>query len=628
MFLSPAIPAMSVLSGPAMTIMGKIIMIIVFIILFSIAIVMFLFFYHRPPRSWTISYPGQETATEIMDITSDLVLRLDADYGDEIQAWFDKEQSGNTEVYKYIIKEWYARADESYITRTYITANAMKPQNPDIKCKLSSSVGCDIITGARDCSDMEMICERPYADPNIVNACMDAKEVFKDKAKDLECKDFPEKIFDQCPRVGAPPCYVSDNKNRRREGDLFFGSPGKLDISKLRTDFDVWFNLKDNDMVKPVMSYDKPKMKSIERVELFIAALPWFYAYIAPRYDVFRYCTPLEISDSKDFIEKKSKLKTMFIRKYEIFKNDKSSIDYLINRLKSGKRVICDTRSDLFESIISDVRLMREILKKVPLHKLKIEVDDPVSLRKAVDYVIKENQAKDSILYMSHSCWTCINATSDDLESAIKYAESGNIKSLKDSLADSVSDFSSAVDRLVDIRNTTEGNLRIMSGSVYPELEARKTAWNDVLDLVNFDEKDIERVYETIKNIDDRDVLKVCKTTGRSEVLEADYKRFVNLLRTVVYTGTYVVESKTYANLFHVNQEVAKRFYETVYNDLSCAYIHKGTDKPHKSETGLVYNVQSAREYCRNYWNYKEMHEKLIEQTKNIVDGLSKSCGF
>jgi hypothetical protein len=271
---------------------------------------------------------------------------------------------------------------------------------------------------------------------------------------------------------------------------------------------------------------------------------------------------------------------------------------------------------------------MREILKRVPLHTVKIELDDPSSLRLAVDYVIKENQTKECPLYLSHSCWTCLNTTSEDLELAIKSAESGDIKSLKISLANSISDFSSAIDRLVQIRNATEGKLRIMSGSIYPELEDRKTRWNDVLDLVNFDESDIQRVYDTINDIDSRDVLSVCKTTGRSEVLEADYKRFVNLLRTVVYVGTYVVESKKYANLFHINPEVAKRFYETIYHDLSCAYIHKGTGKPHKSETGLVYNVQSTREFCREYWNYEEMHKKLVDSTKNIVDKLSKACGF
>jgi hypothetical protein len=627
MFGAPvALSAIGAVSGPAMTFMTKIIMFFVFIILFGIVILIFLFFYHMPPRAWTFGYPGEDTAIEILDTTSDMFLRLEAEYGDEIQKWFEKERSGNTEVYKSIVKEWYARADESYITRTYITANASKPESKDVKCKFSSSVGCDVITGARDCDDVEMICERPYAKPGVTDACIEANANVKNK--DIECKDFPEKIFDECPRVGVPPCYVSDNSRRRREGDLFFGKPGNLDTSKLRTDFDIWFNLKDNDMVKPVMEADKPKMKSIERVELFMAALPWFYKSISPRYDVFRYCSPVEISDSKDYIESKTKLKTMFIRKYEIFKNDKSGMTYLINTLKSGRRVICDTRTDLFDSIVADVQLMREILKRVPLHSIKIELDDPSSLRKAVDYVIKENQKQGSPLYLSHSCWTCLNTTSEDLELAIKSAESGDIKSLKISLANSVSDFSSAIDRLVQIRNATEGKLRIMSGSVYPELEYRKTKWNDVIDIVNFDESDIQRVYDTIKDIDSREVLSVCKATGRSEVLEADYKRFINLLRTVVYIGTYVVESKKYANLFHINPELSKRFYETIYHDLSCSYIHKGTGKPHKSETGLVYNVQSTREFCREYWNYEEMHKNLIEGTKNIVDRLSKACGF
>ena len=277
----------SALAPIAGSILQKLITVIVFLILAGIAFLGYMIFVHTPPRPWKLSHVGEETAKEIVDMTYEMVLRIDDEYGEEIYGWLEGERGSNTRVFQNIVKEWHLRADESYITRTFVLANTFLPDSPDDR-------GASLLGGGlkKDSSASELkSCERP-------------REVGEDSnERDVTAKDFDDNIFDECPRPGKPPCYVSCRSDRRREKDLFFGTPRPLDMKSLRGDFEVWFNLRDNDPVKPIMDADRGMLRSIENVELFIAALPWFMRHVQFRYAIFRYCTPEEIVASHKWIK-------------------------------------------------------------------------------------------------------------------------------------------------------------------------------------------------------------------------------------------------------------------------------------------------------------------------------------
>lgn len=595
--------------------------VLIVIILLSIVVFGYLFLRRTPPRSWKFGHVGEDSSKDILRKTSSMILRLVADYGDDISEWFSNEKSMNSEAYKNIVKEWHARADESYISPTYILCNTKMTEevyfdpNRTDGCKVTGI--CDLTTGAMVCDDEKIWdCER------------DIKVGCKENGYDTDCKDFSERVFDECPRVGKPPCFYVSEYNRKRDKDLFFGTPRELDIESLYTDLDVWFNEKSNNPIKPIMKEDFGLLRSIENVELLFAILPWFYKHIKDEYAIFRYCSPKEIMKSHEYIkDPKGSSKTNFIKKYEIFKG--RNLKPLKDSISSGKRVICMTRQELFESIYENTRMLRAIISLTK--KRNTSIDDLKSMKSLIENVLETNTiSSESILHPASSCMTFLRQAEKDLENAEDSVDI-SIPMVRIHMRNASEDFSIAIDKLISIKESTDSLFGFMSISFYPALENRKTIWNDILDLINYDESDIDFAYDRIKNIMSR-VKDLCPSTqyGKSEILEADYKRFVNLLRTIVYTGTFIHEAKRNSNIYHINRQLldVDVFYKTVRNDLSCSYIHKHTFEPHESETGATYNVQSAKELCTSYWDFEKLANGLKDGVSVIIDSLKESYGF
>lgn len=597
------------------SILQKVITFLVFVILLSLVVFVYVVVNHLPPRSWKLSHVGENTAAEIMDMTYSMVLRLEDEYGDEIKAWLEEERAQDTTVFRFILKEWHIRADESYITRTFIVANSATPD----ECVSAIGPVCDENSGNR-----AVKCERPH-----VSDGDEVLQMYKDQ--DVAAKDFTDDVFDECPRPGKAPCYLVRDPSRRRAGDLFFGTPRPLDIHSLRDDFEVWFNLKDNDPVKPIMDCDFAMLKSIENVELFIAALPHFMRHVRDRYAVFGYCTPSEIVESKRIIDEGDAdpcNRTLFLRKYHVFRATPDARADLGRRLERSDKVIDDTENDLFEAVTEDPDLVRAVIRRVDVSK-GVEIDDRAGFKAVVLGELEGRFREGHELYTAHKCLRLLGQARVDMAAAKDAARSGTMRAAKDHLSDACLDFSNAIDSLVLLKETTDAKLNLVSFASFPTLERRKAAWDDISDLLNYDEDDIEAAYRAVETIDERDVLRDCSESGdQTSILERDYKRFMNLVHAVVYTGTYVAESKKYANIYHLNAEVAKRFYEIVYNDLRCAYVNKFTFKPHVSETGLVYNVQSAIEFAFTYWKWEERWDYLKELLQSAIDTTSDACGF
>ena len=605
--MSMASTATSILAPLAMSALQKTMTVLAFVLLFLLVVFIYVVVVHIPPRSWKLSHVGENTANEIMDKTYEMVVRLEEEYGEEIQEWLEGERAENSSVYRVIVKEWHLRADESYINRTYIMANTAIPNEKY----------CDGLFG-RPCEETNVGCERPETDDDIQD---------KFEGQDVKPKDFPEKVFDQCPRVGTAPCYRTDNTGRRREGDLFFGTPKPLNMANLRDDFEIWFNLEENDPVKQIMEKDKTMLESIENVELFMAALPWFMRHVQKRYAIFKYCTPEEIMDSQAWIKGESTERTMFLRKYHVFKADPESRRDLACRLGFAPKVIGLTEEDLFDSVMDDPELIRALLRRTLVNS-DTDLDDKEKLRARVFEILDEEKATKRLpLLNAASCRQYLEEARGFMEKAKEFAEEGNMGQARRYAHDASESFTNAIDRLILLKQTTDARLNFLSLSAYPTLENRKAAWDNVLDLMNYDDEDIEDAYRAVETIQDREIMKDC-SGDKTSVLERDYKRYINLVHAVVYTGTYVAESKKYANIYHLNREVAKRFYEIMYNDLRCAYQSKVTFKPHVSETGLIYNVQSTYEFASTFWKWNDRWEGLKKGLKAVIDTTSDACGF
>ena len=610
----------SALAPLAGSVLQKVITVLVFIILASVVVLGYMIFVHTPPRPWKLSHVGEETANEIVEMTYEMVLRIEDEYGDDIKAWLEGERAANTHVFKKIVDEWHLRADESYITRTFVLANTVLAEDDD-------SEGRGLVGGGAGCKDCT---------PSGSSSCERPREIDVTlKDREVVAKDFDEDVFDECPRLGKPPCYNSGRSVRRRTNDLFFGTPPPLDPASLRSDFEVWFNLRDNDPVKPVMEADKPMLRSIENVELFIASLPWFMRHVQARYAVFRYCTPEEIVASHEWITgdlDDPKKKPMFIRKYGVFKGFKDDRDDLLCKISRSSVIIDLTRDDIFEAVIDDPVLVRAIILKTDV-KQSDDIDNLAEWKVKVLARLRGISDKDDPLYFAGCAMRLLDAAGSDMDEARTRVTEANMGAARQKLRDASADFANAIDKLILLKEITDTRLNFVSISAYPALEKRKSAWDDILDLVNYDDEDIEDAYRAVETINKRDVLERCSTdpgddSDRVSLLERDYRRYINLVHAVVYTGTYLVESKKYANIYHLNREVAKRFYEIVYDDLRCAYLNKFTYKPHVSETGLVYNVQSLPEFAFSFWQWSVRAQSLLEGLKNLIDSASEACGF
>ena len=318
----------------------------------------------------------------------------------------------------------------------------------------------------------------------------------------------------------------------------------------------------------------------------------------------------------------------MFLRKYHVFRATPDARADLEHRLGRGDKVIDETENDLFEAVTEDPELVRAVIRRVDVSK-GVEIDDRAGFKGVVLGELESRVRKGHELFTAHGCMRLLAQARADMAAAKDAARLGNMRAAKDHLRDASIQFAYAIDRLVLLKETTDAKLNLLSFASYPTLERRKAAWDDISDLLNYDEDDIEAAYRAVETIDERDVLRDCSESGdQTSILERDYKRFMNLVHAVVYTGTYVAESKKYANIYHLNAEVAKRFYEIVYNDLRCAYINKFTFKPHVSETGLVYNVQSTIEFASTYWKWEERWDYLKDLLQSAIDSTSDACGF
>lgn len=614
------------------SVLQKVVTLLVFVVLAALVWAGYMILNHTPPRSWTLSHVGDETAREIMDKALGMIVRLDEEYGAEIAAWLEGERAASTNVYRQIVAEWHVRADESYITRTYMMANTGLAREGEKSCGGLMGAACEDGAGGGDASG----CERPPA-------TADAETMQRFADMDVTPKDFEEPVFEECPRTGAPPCYQVSNADRRRAGDLFFGTPRPLDLASLRDDFAVWFNLVENDPVKPVMEADKPMLRSIENVELFLASLPWFMRHVQPRYAVFKYCTPEEAVASRAWIrasgasgasggargERESRA-PLFIAKYLVFKGDPAARRDLECRMAGSVRVVDMALEALFESVVEDPVLVREYIANTDV-KANQDLDNRADLKAGIlARLATRVGGPDSPLALAHACLKQLRVAESEMLEAGSRVAAGNMVAARTKAHDASMDFSVAIDRLVALKRATDSRLNLVSLAAYPTVERLKREWDDILDLLNYDEEDIEDAYRAVETIDERDVFQKCLDgdEDRTSVLERDYRRYINLVHAVVYTGTYVAESKKYANIYHLNREVAKRFYEIVYSDLSCAYLSKFTFKPHESETGLVYNVQSIPEFAFNFWNWKERLAALQERLNAVREGATKMCGF
>ena len=164
------------------------------------------------------------------------------------------------------------------------------------------------------------------------------------------------------------------------------------------------------------------------------------------------------------------------------------------------------------------------------------------------------------------------------------------------------------------------------------DVSAERAAWERMLDLTAPDPgvADGYRSLETFARESGDELAAMGADEAERECRER-FGAYLALLNAWVYSADYVHRARENVNRLYFNKEVAMRFWGVYFNDIVQAYLMKWRPKgtpvrPHVSELGTVYRGESILEYTIAFWDFPLLMKNTKKYFKELFMKSMEPC--